>query len=326
MMTLVPLLSSLLQNQGSEGSFFFPPQASTFAAESDWLFHFILWVSLVAFIAVVGVTAWFAYRYHQSREPYPQPSPTHSTKLELIWSIIPSLFLVAFFWKGFTQFLDHKTAPAGAYQVNVVAQKWSWSFEYPTGATTTDLHVVKGRPFKMILSSKDVLHSFWVPAFRSKMDVVPGRYTSMWFEPTLVGEFPIKCTEYCGTNHWNMRSKVVVHETDAEFQEWLKAAANPYEGLSEVEAGRVVYQRRGCQGCHNLSGPKLTGPNFDQIFGYEREFEDGSKLVADEAYILESVNDPNAKVLKGYPPIMSNQGLSPVEQKFIVAFLKSIGK
>lgn len=332
MINLVPHLLAFTQSsseQTPEGSLFFPPKASNFAAESDWLYNFIFWVSTIAFALTIIATVYFVVRYRKSVSPEPQPSPTHSTKLEVIWSVIPSIFLVVMFWKGFELFVDYRKVPPGAYQIQVEGAKWNWKFRYPTGAESTELHLPMGEPVELLISSKDVLHSVFIPAFRVKQDAVPGRYTKLWFEATMPGTFPMYCTEYCGTNHSGMDAKVVVYETREEFNVWLKGALNPYEGKTTIESGEIAYVRQTCSGCHsNGENAVDAAPSFAGLFGSTRTFTDGTTAVADEAYILESLMDPNAKIVEGYGPnvMPANLGtdMSEEERAFLVAYIKSL--
>jgi cytochrome c oxidase subunit II len=330
MINLVPHLLAFQQSsseQTPEGSLFFPPKASTFAAETDWLYNFIFWVSTIAFALTIIATVYFVLRYRKSVSPEPQPSPSHSTKLEVIWSVIPSIFLVVMFWKGFELFVDFRKVPAGAYQIQATGVKWKWTFRYPTGAESDVLHVPMGEPVEILISSRDVLHSVFIPAFRVKQDAVPGRYTKLWFEATMPGTFPLYCTEYCGKDHSQMNTTTVVHEDRAEFEEWLKEALNPYEGMTPLQAGELSYTRRGCSICHSNDGSASTGPSFQGLMGSTREFEDGSSLVADENYILESLMTPKAKVVKGFAPVMlpnGGQDLSDEERGFLVAYINSL--
>lgn len=330
MIHLVPNLLALLQSsseQTPEGSLFFPPKASNFAAEADWLYNFIFWVSVIAFALTIAATVYLVLRYRKSVAPEPQPSPHHSTKLEVIWSVIPSIFLVIMFWKGFELFVDYRKVPAGAYQIQVTGVKWQWTYRYPTGAESDELHVPMGEPVELLITSKDVLHSVFIPAFRVKQDAVPGRYTRLWFEATLPGTYPLYCTEYCGTSHSAMGNKVVVHETRAEFDEWLAGALNPYEGLSLADAGAVAWDRKGCATCHTNDGTTLVGPSFKGIWGSTREFEDGTTATVDENYIIESITMPAAKIVKGYPNVMianGGQNLSDEERNFLVEYIKTL--
>lgn len=331
MMNLVPLLTAVQQEPPQhtpEGSLFFPPKASNFAAEADWLYNFIFWVSLIAFALTIAATVILVLKYRKSVAPEPQPSPHHSTKLEIIWSVIPSIFLVIMFWKGFELFVDYRKVPANAYQIRVEGSKWNWKFTYPNGAESTELHVPKGKPIKLLITATDVLHSVFVPAFRVKQDAVPGRYTQLWFEPTLAGTFPLYCTEYCGTSHSSMTTTATVHETQEDFDLWLEEASNPYEGKSLVEAGAIAYVNKTCSGCHSNDGSPNAAPTFKGLFGSTRELADGSTAVADEAYILESLMDPNAKIAKGYTEGVMPANLGPdmteEERTFLVEYIKSL--
>lgn len=330
MINLVPHLLAFQQSsseQTHEGSLFFPPKASNFAAEADWLYNFIFWVSTIAFALTIIATVIFVLRYRKSVSPEPQPSPTHSTKLEVIWSVIPSIFLVVMFWKGFELFVDYRKVPAGAYQIRVEGMKWDWTFSYPSGAETKVLHVPMGEPVELLISSKDVLHSVFIPAFRVKQDAVPGRYTKLWFEATMPGTFTMTCTEYCGTNHWNMAKEVKVYETREEFDDALAKASDPYKDLEPIAAGEVALSFRGCTACHAVDKDGI-GPKLGAIFGTTRELEDGSSVTVDENYIRESILQPQAKTAKGFPvngmPAAIADSLSTEEIDNLVLYIRSL--
>ena len=232
MIHLVPNLLAVLQSsseQTPEGSLFFPPKASNFAAEADWLYNFIFWVSVVAFALVIAATVYLVVRYRKSVAPEPQPSPHHSTKLEVIWSVIPSIFLVVMFWKGFELFVDYRKVPAGAYQIQVEGVKWNWTFRYPTGAESNELHVPMGEPVELLISSKDVLHSVFIPAFRVKQDAVPGRTARLWFKAEKEGTYFGQCSELCGKDHAYMPITVKVVSQEA-YEAWLDGAIEEYAG------------------------------------------------------------------------------------------------
>ena len=210
--------TNILLTLGAEGTFWLPERAARGAAENvDTSFYFIYWVSVFFFIVVIGAMIALAIRYHRSREPKPQDSPAHNTKLELAWSILPSFLLVIMFYLGFVGYMDARIPPENSYEISVTAQMWTWSFKYPTGHEDTELHVPVDTNIRMVMGSNDVIHSFFVPAFRVKMDVVPGRFTKTWFNATTIGTYDLKCAEYCGRNHSLMRTKVIVHEKE-EFQ------------------------------------------------------------------------------------------------------------
>lgn len=310
-----------------------PDPASSYAGQADWLFYFIYWVSAGASTLVFALMVYFVIRYRKRPGSKPQPSPSHSTALELTWTIIPALIMLVIFYTGFRTFLNMATPPDYAYEIQVNAFKWGWSFQYPNGATSPDLHIPQDRPVKLILASQDVIHSLFIPAFRIKKDVVPGRYNTTWFQAD--GPAPLRsdgeryydlfCAEYCGTNHSLMRAKVVVHESQ-EFARWLEEAANWVQNTPPAEAGRKLYATKGCAQCHTLDGKSNVGPTFKNIFGYEHALRDGAKVKVEENYIRESILVPGAKVVAGFDNVMPTyQGrIKDIEITAIIEFLKTL--
>jgi cytochrome c oxidase subunit 2 len=211
-------------------------------------------------------------------------------------------------------------------EIKVTGQKWFWSFDYPQGANTVnELTVPVGKPVKLLLSSRDVLHSFYVPNFRIKMDVLPNRYTVAWFEATAVGDYQIFCTEYCGKGHSEMLAKVKVLG-EREFATWLESSAGMGEGMSLEEFGAQLYKSRACVTCHTLDGVKLVGPSFKGVFGREETMTDGKRFTVDENYIRESILDPRAHIVNGYDPVMPTyQGILKDRQiDALIAFIKTL--
>jgi len=245
--------------------------------------------------------------------------------LELTWTVIPLILVVVIFVFGFKGYLDMSTPPANAYEILVEGQKWNWSFTYPNGYIDSNLHVPVDRPIRLVMGSQDVIHSLYIPAFRVKMDVVPGRYAKAWFEATEPGEYDLFCAEYCGTSHSDMIAHVVVHPV-GEFETWLEKASNFLETMTPVDAGRKLFQVRGCQQCHSVDGSAKTGPSMLGIFGRQENFVDGSTLAVDENYIRESILEPQAKIVAGYEPVMPTyQGrLSDPEIMAIIEYFKSL--
>lgn len=310
-----------------DGSFWFPVQASTSAETIDFVYYFIYYISIFFFVLIGAAILYFAMRYRRrGRDTLAEPAPSHSNSLELTWSIIPALLCVAMFYFGTVGFMDLRTPPEEATEVTVRGYKWAWEFEYGNGATATELHAVVGEPTRLVMYSDDVIHSFFVPSFRVKQDVVPGRYTSLWFEPTVAGEHQVFCTEYCGTRHSDMLAKVIVHESREEYNQAMSALSNKYEGLSQAESGQVIYKEKGCNSCHSIDGSRLVGPSFKGIWGEQHKFTDGSAAAVDENYVRNSVLYPQKQVVAGYPPVMpSYQGqLDDDELGYIIEYIKSL--
>jgi cytochrome c oxidase subunit 2 len=311
--------------QGPEGSFWMPPSVSTVAGNVDWLFSFILAISVFFFLLIVVVMTLFVIRYRHREGVAPEPSPSHNTAIEVTWTVIPLILVIVIFLFGFRGFLDMATPPANAYEILVNAQKWNWSFTYPNGYVDANLHVPVNRPVRLVMTSADVIHSLYVPAFRVKRDVVPGRYAKAWFEATEPGQYELFCAEYCGTSHSDMIAKVVVHPP-GEFESWLDNASNFLETMTPVEAGEKLFQVRGCHQCHSIDGSRKTGPSLLGVFGHTQALADGSSVTADENYIRESILEPTAKVVAGFEPVMPTyQGrLKDAEISAIIAYLKSL--
>lgn len=307
-----------------QASFWFPVQASTNAGRVDGVYNFILWVVAFFFVLIVSLMAVFLARYRRRQGVAAEKTVVHHTGLELTWTIIPTILAVFIFYLGVSAYVDMRIAPQNAYEIQVTAQKWNWSFTYPDGTVSPDLHVPVDQQVRLIMRSEDVLHSFYVPAFRVKMDVVPGRYTTAWFEANQAGNFQIFCTEYCGTKHSGMLAQVVVHEAGG-FEKWLEDAGN-LSNKPPVELGQELYTSRGCQQCHSVDGARGIGPTFKGIFGTQEVMVGGAKVTVDENYIRESINEPQAKVVNTYAPVMPTfKGkLKDVEINGLIEYIKSL--
>ncbi len=311
--------------EGEKGSFWMPPQISTVAHSVDSLFNFILGLSVFFFVLIVAVMLFFVIRYRRREGFDAADSASHNTALELTWTIIPLILVVVIFFFGFRGYLDMATPPSNAYEILVDGQKWNWSFTYPNGYVDENLHVPVDRPVRLVMTSADVIHSLYVPAFRIKMDVVPGRYSKAWFEATEPGEYQLFCAEYCGTSHSDMLAMVVVHPA-GEFETWLEKASNFLETMTPVEAGQKLFSVRGCMQCHSVDGTAKTGPTMSGVFGRTEALADGGSVVVDENYIRESILEPMARVVAGYEPVMPTyQGrLKDAEITAIIEYLKSL--
>jgi cytochrome c oxidase subunit 2 len=307
---------------------FMPPGKSTIAPEVDALFHFILYSSIILFIIVATGLFYFVFRYRRKGKEELTSGTDHNIKLELFWSIIPTIMVIIVFFWGFRVYLKMHVVPKDAYEIKVTGQKWFWSFDYPNGASTVnDLVVPAGKPIKLLMSSKDVIHSFFVPDFRVKMDVLPNRYTLTWFEAPDPGNHNLFCAEYCGTSHSDMIGQVRVMG-EREFNEWLSQSGASGEGLKPEEYGEQLYTAKACNTCHRVDGKAHTGPSFLGIYGETQTLQDGTNVVADENYIRESILDPQAKIVAGYQPVMPTyQGLLDDRQiDALIAYIKSLKK
>lgn len=269
------------------------------------------------FIAIVV----FAIRYRR-RPGHVATQIEGSNAVEFAWTFIPAgIFLVIFVWGAYIYFLE-RTPPKDSMDVYTVAKQWMWKFQHTEGQREiNELHIPVGRDVRVIMTSQDVIHSFYVPAFRIKQDVLPGRYTIAWFRATKAGTYHLFCAEYCGTNHSGMIGDVVVMEP-AQFQSWL-SGGGPMGSLSQT--GQGIFQSLGCSTCHRMD-TQGRGPNLMGVFGKPVLLEDGRTVTADENYIRESILSPAAKVVSGFKPIMPTfQGIVSEEQlNALVAYIKSL--
>lgn len=312
----------------STASSFLIPGNSTIAPEVDALFNFILIVSVILFLLVIGAMFYFSYRYRR-REKGELTSPvSHNTLLEVTWTVIPTvLILIVFVW-GFQSYIKMNIVPANALEIKATGQKWFWTFDYAEGANSVnDLVVPVNKPIKLLMSSQDVIHSLYVPNFRIKMDVLPNRYTITWFEATDVGEYDLYCTEFCGKGHSEMIGKVKVM-TQTDYEAWIEKSSVLGEGLTLEEYGEQLYTTKACVTCHSLDGSKIQGPSFKGRYGTEVLLIDGSKVLVDENYLRESILEPRAKLVQGYEPVMPTfQGILKDRQiDALVAYIKSLNE
>jgi cytochrome c oxidase subunit 2 len=299
----------------------FPDSASTMSGQVDALYIFLVVVSLFFSLSIAGLIIVFAVKYRR-RSPADRPEPVHgSIALELAWTVIPlAISLFIFVW-GAKIYFSMRRPPASSMDVYVVGKQWMWKFQHPSGRREiNELHIPVGRPVKLTMATEDVIHSFFVPAFRVKYDVVPGAYRTMWFEATKPGKYRLFCAEYCGTKHAGMTGHVVVMEAD-DFQTWLSGGPT----VSVVASGEKLVQDLGCVTCHKQD-PSGRGPTLHGLFGKKVELETGETVVADENYLRESILNPQAKLVSGHQPIMPTyQGLITEEGLLqIIAYIKSL--
>jgi cytochrome c oxidase subunit 2 len=300
-----------------------PARASTTAGGVDALYIFLVALSAFVSVSIFVMIVIFAARFRR-RKGVTAEQIEGSTPLELTWSVIPlCIFMVIFLW-GAVIYFKERTPPRGATEIYVVAKQWMWKLQHEEGQREiNELHVPVGRDIKMIMTSQDVIHSFYVPAFRMKQDVLPGRYTTAWFRATKPGTYHLFCAEYCGTMHSGMIGQVVVLEP-AQYEAWLSGGA---AAGSLASNGQSIFQQLGCSTCHRFD-TQGRGPNLAGLFGKPVQLEDGRTVVADENYIRESILSPAAKIVSGFKPIMPVfQGLVSEEQlSALVAYIKSLNQ
>jgi cytochrome c oxidase subunit 2 len=299
---------------------FWPARASTTANSVDALYIFLIVVSALMTVLIFTMVIYFAVRYR--RRPGIAAEPIDgSHALEITWSVIPFCVFMVFFMWGAVIYFRERTPPDNAAEVYSVAKQWMWKFEHMEGQREiNELHVPVGRDVKIIMTSQDVIHSFFVPAFRIKQDVLPGRYTVAWFRPTKAGTYHLFCAEYCGTQHSGMIGWVVVMEPK-DYEAWLGGGGNQPLAVT----GQKLFSELGCSTCHR-SDVQGRGPNLVGVFGSPVLLEDGRTLTADENYIRESIVDPGAKIVKGFKPVMPTfQGqISDEQLNALVAYVKSL--
>ncbi len=304
-----------------------PEAATVWARQVDYLIWAFTLVSLFFMVLISVAVIYFVVRYRASQKVDRSDANKENIALELTWTIIPTFMALGFFvWSAYL-FFDFHRAPQGAMEIQIIGKQWMWKAKHPNGRREVNmLTLPKDQPVKLIMTSQDVIHSFFIPAFRAKTDVLPGRYTTQWFTPTRTGEYRLFCAEYCGTEHSVMGGWVRVLEQD-EYEKWLttgnvrlaSAAGTP------EEAGKRLFARLGCETCH-MQGASSRGPLLAGVFGREQQLTDGSTVVADEEYIRESILYPQKKLVAGYPPLMPTfKGqVSEDDLMNIVSYLKSL--
>jgi len=296
----------------------FPPEASKIAPQMDALYFFIVLVSLIGLTIVILLVTSFSILYSKERHPV-AVQIEGSTLLEATWTIIPlGLFLVMFVWGALIYFRVY-TPPANAMNIYVVGKQWMWKAEHPGGQhEINSLHVPTGRAVQLTLISQDVFHSFSIPAFRVKREAIPGRYTTVWFEPTLPGTYHLFCTQYCGTEHSHMIGDIVVM-TPEDYQKWLASSTS---GVSLAQNGERLFASLSCNACHN-GRADARGPSLANVYGSKLILSNGQSVTADDAYLRESILNPSQHVTEGFAPIMPTyQG--QVSEEGVIALVEYI--
>lgn len=313
-----------IQLAHAEGGSLMPAEVTDIAKQVTNLYSFLLWVSAISCFILIGGMIYFVLKYKRKTNNDKTPYITHNTFLEFLWSFIPLvIFMIVFGW-GWHIYHQMRAMPDNALEVHVIGKQWAWDFMYKSGkVSANEFYVPVNTPIKLIMTSQDVIHSFYVPSMRIKQDVVPGRYTALTFNAEKLGDFQIFCTEFCGAAHSAMLGKVHVVSME-DYEKWLQEND---EGLSLVQKGEKYYNSKGCIACHNVDGTAKVGPSWKSLFGKNRELEDGSSASADENYLRESILQPNAKVVKGFPKgvMPSYQGqLNEQEVSALIEYIKEL--
>ncbi|MDF3823049.1 cytochrome c oxidase subunit II, partial [Leptospira sp. 96542] len=304
-------------------------QATEIAKEVDLLYAFLIISSLVSFVILIGGMTWFLVKFKRTSPDQKSAYITHNNFAEFLWSFIPLLIMMAIFYWGMVIFEKLRVPPQDvAVEIHVTAEQWAWTYKYANGkefysASEDPLVVPVGKATKLILTSKDVIHSFYVPAFRTKQDAVPGKFTQLWFEPNQVGDFIVFCTEYCGTKHSGMMIKIKAVSSE-DFAAWYHADKKAAE--SPADKGKLLFAQKACVSCHSLDGSRVVGPSMKGLFGSNRKFTDGSQTMADENYLRESILVSGAKIVESYQPAMPvfQGSLSDEEVSDLIEYIKTI--
>jgi len=303
----------------------FPDVASTIATGVDRLYFFLTGVTLFFTALIFVLILYFAVKYRRRpgrvAEQVGSDQQHQGFGLEIAWTVVPFFITLVMFTWGSSLYIANSRVPDQALDIYVVGRQWMWKVQHTNGRREiNELHVPIGQPVKLTLASQDVIHSFFIPAFRVKQDVVPGRYVSMWFQPTRAGEYHLFCAEYCGAYHSGMIGRVVVMRPE-DFQKWLGGVTEE----SPVQAGEKLFNDFNCVNCH-ATGARQRCPQLGSLFGTDVMLEGGGTAKFDEAYIRESIVDPNAKIVKGYPPVMPTYRGQVSEEQLLnlIAYIRSL--
>ena len=310
-----------------------PPAMSDTAPGVDSTYNFIFWFSVVFTVVITVLMLYFVAKYKRRKGVKSEPTG-HFNRLEIFWTVTPTLFIGVLFHVGFSSYIKNATAAEGATEIRVRAHKWAWEFEYPSGdRVASELTLEKGRAYKMIISSDDVLHSFFIPEFRLKRDAVPGQYSFIQFTPTVTGNANVFCAEYCGTSHSGMLATVKILEPKEykEFEKTLGKCVGTPEECSPQKWGEKLFVKNACPTCHgaagsgDISGSKSPGPKLAGIYNTMQPMSTGPAIMADENYIRESILRPNAKIVAGYTTVQMPAFVMKDDQlDAVIAYLKSL--
>ncbi len=328
------------------GTFWMPKSVNREADDSDMMFYAVLALSVFFFVAIAALVVYFTWKYRHRPGHKSEPSASHHDVLEITWTVIPTIIVVFLFYYGWRSYIRVVTPPTTAVEVNVTAKQWGWTFTHSNGVQDSDLHVPVKTPVRLVMTSQDVLHSFYIPVMRIKQDIIPRRYTYAWFYAETPGTYRLNCAEYCGTDHSMMgctqkapngectgRRAVVVVEPDYgnTYAKYLDDKLAETSNLPPAELGAKLYEKKGCNACHTTDGSDRVGPTWKApgTWGKPFKLSDGSTVTMDENYIRESILSPNAKARDGFGgklgqmPTFEGQ-LKDKELAGLIAYIKSL--
>jgi cytochrome c oxidase subunit 2 len=314
----------------------FIPQASSAAGKVDSVFLFILVLCAVFLFLITATLIYFVVKYNRKKHPRGKDIQGNAW-LETVWTLVPTVLFLVMFVYGWTNFSYMREVPREAMVIEVTGRQWAWSFKYPNGRQTTDLLLAFDRPVKLELRSPDVIHGFFIPAFRIKQDVVPGKANYTWFTPTQLGSFDIECTVICGVSHAEMHAKAVVVSLE-DFERWYfgdpdtplpgQAVATTADDISEDNSAFQILEDKFCTTCHSIDGTPMVGPTFKAVYGIKRTVTDSEgneyEVTVDEDYLVTAIQDPMLEITKGYPPAMPKNPLTDTELQLVIDYIKSL--
>lgn len=309
-------------------------QASEFASNVDFVHDIVTDFSVFFTVLITGVMIYFAIRYRQRNgKDHPTPQLLHSNLLEVVWTIIPIIISVYVAYLGIIYYKDMREPGKDPLVINVHGQKWFWDFEYPNGkkfgGKNVEFVVPVNKPVELVLTSRDVIHSFFIPAMRVKKDAVPGMFSYIYFKPIKTGTYPVFCTEYCGKEHYNMMVQLRV-VSEAEYERWINDSSDEFRKslVSPVDLGKTLYTQKGCNACHSIDGTRIVGPTWLDLYGSKIKMTNGTEVEADANYIKESILEPAKLIHDTFPPVMPSFAgqLSEDEISGIIAFIRTLTK
>jgi cytochrome c oxidase subunit 2 len=312
------------------------PQASSAAGRVDSVFLFILVLCVGFLVCITAALIYFVIKYNRKKHLQAKDIEGNAW-IETVWTVVPAvLFLVMFFY-GWTNFSYMREVPREAMAIQGTARQWAWDFKYPNGKRSSELILAVDKPVKMELQSLDVIHGFFIPAFRIKEDVVPGKENYTWFVPTQLGSFDIECTVICGVSHANMLAKATVvpvsdfeswYFSDAQFPKGLKGTTPSAQAEVKASPALTIMNQKSCPACHSIDGTALVGPTLKGLYGSKQVLIDSKgkerAIIVDEPYLVRAINDPGLEAVKGYPPAMPNNPLTETELKTVIEYIKAL--